>query len=273
MMAEQEIPLSGGTITPTVRVGESVRRVTGVWSLAVHALLQHLEAVGFNRAPRLLGIDLQGREMLSYIEGEAGYHDAERVHPPYLWSDAILSEAGQLLRLLHDATEDWTPPAHARWQLVYPDASQNEVICHNDFAPYNSIFQAGHLQAVIDFDMAGPGPRIWDVAYAAYRFVPLYSDTHCVEVGLTEPPDRGRRLRLFCDAYRLEKRQTLVKTIIRRVEAVQTMIVDRAMAGEAAFQGLVAEGHLEFYAGDLRFLTEQSQTLQAQLDDVRNYTR
>jgi len=32
------------------------------------ARLRHLEAVGFTGAPRFLGIDAAGREVLSYIE-------------------------------------------------------------------------------------------------------------------------------------------------------------------------------------------------------------
>jgi len=35
------------------------------------------------------------------------------------------------------------------------------------------VFRKGMPVALIDFDTAHPGPRIWDVAYAAYRFVPL----------------------------------------------------------------------------------------------------
>ena len=69
---EQEIPLSGGNITEVVRIGQAVHRATGPWSTAVHGLLQHLETQGFESAPRFLGTDQQGREMLSFIEGEVG---------------------------------------------------------------------------------------------------------------------------------------------------------------------------------------------------------
>ena len=36
----------------------------------VHALLKHLEDVGFAGAPRFLGIDSAGREVLTYVAGE-----------------------------------------------------------------------------------------------------------------------------------------------------------------------------------------------------------
>jgi hypothetical protein len=74
----EEIPLAGGVdnLGSVVRVGDTVRRPQRPTSAATHALLRHLESVGFEGAPRLLGVDEQGREVLSYIEGSA-------VLPPY----------------------------------------------------------------------------------------------------------------------------------------------------------------------------------------------
>jgi aminoglycoside phosphotransferase (APT) family kinase protein len=59
------------------------------------------------------------------------------------------------------------------WLNEYPDPERHEVICHNDFAPYNFVYSAGIPYAVIDFDLAGPGPRLKDLAYALYWMVPL----------------------------------------------------------------------------------------------------
>jgi aminoglycoside phosphotransferase (APT) family kinase protein len=39
----------------------------------------------------------------------------------------------------------------------------------------------GRPVALIDFDVAHPGPRAWDLAYAAYRFVPLTAGGHARE--------------------------------------------------------------------------------------------
>ncbi len=67
-----EVPLSGGDVTEgVVRVGDTVRRPLKATSSAVHALLRHLEAAGFDAAPRVLGIDELGREVLSFVPGEA----------------------------------------------------------------------------------------------------------------------------------------------------------------------------------------------------------
>ena len=52
----------------------------------------------------------------------------------------------------------------------------------------------GHPVALIDWDFAAPGPRAWDVAFAAYRFVPLVSDQAAVGLGVVLPvvrPGRG----------------------------------------------------------------------------------
>jgi hypothetical protein len=63
--------LAGGDVNVVVRVEDTVRRPTGRWSPAVHALLRHFESVGFDGAPRFLGIDDRGREILGYVEGVA----------------------------------------------------------------------------------------------------------------------------------------------------------------------------------------------------------
>ena len=61
--------------------------------------------------------------------------------------------------------DPWRAPAH----------EPVEVICHNDFAPYNLVFAGvtGRVVGVIDWDFASPGPRLWDLSYLAYRIVPL----------------------------------------------------------------------------------------------------
>ena len=64
-MLEPEIPLAGGADSTVGRVGQIVRRDGRPWSPAVLDLLQHVEREGFAGAPRALGFDDQGREVLS----------------------------------------------------------------------------------------------------------------------------------------------------------------------------------------------------------------
>ena len=56
---------ANGAFNTVVRIGDTVRRETGPWTTAVHALLRHLEETGYPYAPRVLGIDEQGKEILS----------------------------------------------------------------------------------------------------------------------------------------------------------------------------------------------------------------
>lgn len=105
-MTYNESPLHGGNISQVVRVGTTVRRHQGPWSVAVHGLLRHLEVQGFDGAPRFLGIDEQGREILSFIQGDVGNYPLQ----PSMWSDTALCRAGVLLRSMHDATVGYAPP-------------------------------------------------------------------------------------------------------------------------------------------------------------------
>ena len=104
---QAEIPLAGGDVTEgVVRVGDTVRRPVGPHSPLVHALLAHLESVGFEGAPRFLGIDGSGREVLSYIDGEV----AGRPRPPWIADETRLASVGRLVRAYDDAAASFTPP-------------------------------------------------------------------------------------------------------------------------------------------------------------------
>lgn len=248
LMSSQEIPLQGGNVTGAVRVGNTVRRATGPWSSAVHSLLQYLERRGFDGAPQFLGIDSQEREILSFIEGEVGNYPL----PLYMWSEAALVAVARFLRRYHDATLDFVAPTDAKWQSVYPDSNAHEVICHNDVAPYNMVYVQEQPHALIDFDYAGPGPRAWDMAYAAYRFVPLLhtENQELQHLDLTDPPMQKQRLQRFCAAYGISTTEVLA-LVEPRLQALCTTIIESANAGNPAFQKMLAEGHLAFYQREI----------------------
>lgn len=71
---EHEEELTGGNVSKVYRVGNTVRRELHSDRSKIHKLLLHLEMKGFPYAPKFLGIDDNGREILSFIEGEAGNH-------------------------------------------------------------------------------------------------------------------------------------------------------------------------------------------------------
>lgn len=246
-MPDSEI-LSGGNSNEVRREGNTVLRKMGAWSPFVHALLNYLTANGFTQAPRLIE-QRDGYERLSFVAGEVGHYPLQ----PYMQTDAVVVEAAQWLRRFHDLTEHFVMPPHAEFWLPPAPLGHAEVICHNDFAPYNCVFDNPHLVGVIDFDSASPGPRLWDIAYAVYRFAPLVADEHCRAMGWITPPDRAARLRLFCDAYGLDSpaRGDLLPLVRRRIEALMQFMRDTASNLD----------HLPTYQRDLDYL----QAHQAQL--------
>jgi tRNA A-37 threonylcarbamoyl transferase component Bud32 len=155
----EEVPLTGGALTDgVVRVGDTVRRPSGPTTDRVREVLLHLERVGFDAAPRWLGLDKQGREILTWIEGET-FADRGQMHP-YIgdppervtFSEEQVETAIRLLRRYHDTFGE-------------------EVICHGDFGPWNLVWRDGLPVAVIDFDDAYRGDPAEDVAYALRTFL------------------------------------------------------------------------------------------------------
>jgi len=59
------------------------------------------------------------------------------------------------------------------------------------------MFEDGRLTGVIDLDLASPGPRVWDMAYTAYRFVPL-TDPANPDAPFPGTDEQRRRLAAFC---------------------------------------------------------------------------
>ncbi|NJC68179.1 aminoglycoside phosphotransferase family protein [Planosporangium thailandense] len=253
-VSQPEIPLLGGNTSTVVRVGATVRRNAGPWTPSVHALLRHLEYVGFTGAPHALGIDERGREVLSYLEGECGEYPLA----PHWVTDEALVAVARMLRMFHDAQYGFRPARGAVWRSFGPPPPDTEVICHHDAAPHNVIWRPDGTLAMIDFDLASPGTRLYDVAYAAWTWVPLFTDRDSYTLGWTRP-SRPRRLRLFADAYGLtpRDRQRLLGTVRRRIVDHVEGIRRMAAAGEPAFVRIVRQGHLRRPARDLRLIDHE----------------
>ncbi|HEY8480975.1 MAG TPA: phosphotransferase [Spirillospora sp.] len=202
MAVNVEVPLSdGGVSEGVVRVGDTVRRPLRAHSPAVHGVLRHLESVGFDGAPRVLGIDERGREVLSWIPGEAPRGPLA----PQVVSEEALRGVGRLLRRYHDAVASYEAPEGAPWDTETSNLDEEpEVIGHCDVTPENVVFRDGRPVALIDFDLARPTTRLFDVVTTLRHWGPI-ADPADRDAALSRV-DVGRRLRVFCDAYGLEPR-------------------------------------------------------------------
>lgn len=245
--AEESQPttrLEGG-LSAVERVGETVLRSAGRWTPAVHALLGHLERVGFKGAPRTLGIDSAGREVLSFVVGDGPSH-----------SNDELERVARLVRRLHDSTETFEAPMDADWQFMVGAPRLGDVVCHNDLSPDNTIYDGhGAPRAFVDWDLAAPAPRIWDVAWAVYRFVPLYDDATCERLGYPIP-SRADRLRIFCEAYRLDARAELLATVCQRIRVLYDTARSWGEAGQPGWRDVWRDTHGEQWLGGLRYVEE-----------------
>jgi Phosphotransferase enzyme family len=237
--------LPGGNVsTGVVRAGHTVRRPAGPHTQAVHALLAHLHATGFEGAPRPLGIDEGGREVLSFIPGTVPWPDRFDLLEPGQW----LARAATLILAFHDAVAGFVPPADARWQVLIPAEGEPEIIAHHDLAPWNLV--VGPRWAFIDWDLAAPGTRLWDVAYAVHGFVPLSASPRW------QRGDAGTRVRVFADAYGLDERQRreLVPMLARRARAMYDFLARQAGAGAQPWAAMWDNGHGDAWRADADYI-------------------
>ena len=131
-------------------------------------------------------------------------------------------------------------PARTCGRSPRPPPFSGELISHNDLNLDNVVFRDGRAVALIDFDLASPGSRLWDVAGAVRLWAPLRPDHHIHD------ERRGRaldRLRLFVDRYDLadEDRERLVEAVRQSHTWIYDLIGGEVANGHAGFS--------DYYAG------------------------
>jgi hypothetical protein len=224
------LPLCGGTANRglVVRVGNTVLRPTAPCWRATHALLGHLDAAGFDGAPRVLAAG-PVTETLTYIAGRAAV-------PPLagdMRTDEALASVADLLRRYHRAAASFDPAGYA-WPRPVPARYVSGLVSHNDVHPANVVFSGGRAVALIDFDLAGPGSAEWDFAAAARSFVPLLDEADVLD-------DRaGRALErfgIFLAASGLPRasRLRVAGALVANHDWTYGLVSEAAAAGHAAF--------------------------------------
>lgn len=216
LCVDEETRLAGGNVGGAIRVGDTVRRPTGPWTPAVHALLRHLEGAGLDGIPQVLGIDESGREILSFLPGRSVDVDNEVV------SDALLAAGVSWLRRFHNAVRTYRPSGPVEWRGGPRTLGDDEIICHHDPGAYNWIVSGDRLVGVIDWDMAGPGRPLDDLAFMAWNSVPLYRPIPV--------RDAAHRLALMADTYGdVDPLDLMEHSVVRMTKAT-----DRIAAGQQA---------------------------------------
>ena len=192
-----EEPLGGGNnARQVVRVGGTVHRARDAGSGFAARVLAYLESAGYPHAPRYLGVDDCGRDILSYIPGQTTDHPSQRAEGAY-------TRGGAMLRLLHETT--------ARHRL----AAGRECVLHGDPGPFNTIFWQGLPAAFIDWSSCHPGDRLDDLGYMAW--------TWCIQsLGHVPIAEQARHLRELHDGYGGIEPENLLDAMMRS----QTRIVD-----------------------------------------------
>ncbi len=219
----EESVLGGGVVNEVVRIGDTVRRTPSQRSDFVRELLALFERAGWPGAPRFLGTDGHGREMFGYLEGRAAVTPRERAAAR---TDEALVEVARLVREFHDLTHGTAL------------AGDQDVVCHNDLAPKNTVYTAWRPTAFIDWDLAAPGERIHDLAHVCWQYLDLGP-------GVTDVRDTARRIRLICDAYGLDGRDGLLDTVLWWQDRCRSGIEAGALRGEPAMVRLCAQGAVE----------------------------
>ena len=241
---DKEIPLDCGNVAQgVVRVGNTIRKPVTPHTPATKALLDALEIAKVEGVPRFIQVDNKGRQSLDFVEGDTAF-------PPDMWtSDAALISSARLLRTIHDATiplRDQGLP----WAYHYPDKTQHDIIGHSDFAPYNMTFAVdGSVNGIFDFDLAGPAPRLRDLAYLAWWMVPLGQQDPSMATATTDDlVNQSQRLKHLCATYGVDAHQELLDMIDHVLHHMSDPDITTSMIGEAATAVLIAEGHLDHWA-------------------------
>ncbi|MEO8105945.1 MAG: phosphotransferase [Actinomycetes bacterium] len=221
-MVDEEVVLPGNT-GGAVRVGDTVRRPTGPWTPAVHALLEFLHP-RIPCVPKVFGFDDQGREVIEFLPGTVVDFRTEAL------TDGQLTSLTRWTKSFHNEIAGFSHPGPWRY---FPIAGANTV-GHNDIGPFNVCFDGDELAGVFDWDMAGPSTRLGDLAFLAWTAVPLAAPR--------EPQDVARRLRLLASVYAGPSALEILRATPPRIQVIIDGLPRAADAGDAGMANLVRNG-------------------------------
>lgn len=245
-----------GAVNVVQRIGDTIRRPTGPWTPAVHALLAHLESHDFPYAPRPLGLDADGREILGFLPGKAALNP----WPPVLRTDAGIVALATMVRAYHTAVQGFVPPPNARWFVPEVAWQPGQIIRHGDWGPWNTIWQEERLVGLIDWDFCEPGTCLEELAQVAWYCVPLRGADRIGGAGFTEMPNLRARLHLLCATYDTTPALVVAAlTVLQRKEMLRTTTL--AQRGLYPWTHFRARGDVEEFTAEAAWLTAHTAAL------------
>jgi hypothetical protein len=199
-----------GRMDGIVRIGDTVRRPGQTNTELVARVLRLLETEGVPWAPRFVGMDDEGREILSWISGSTGTSGDEM--------DLVV--LANIVRRLHDLTTG----------LV----EGFECVIHDDLQPRNVVVHGRVPVGLIDWEQARPGRRVEDVAKLCWSFIEPTPGRNPIEI--------GRDWRSLVQAYGLDPSGDLLSTAIAQIDACAKDIERESARGSLRHQALATRG-------------------------------
>jgi len=173
---EEEKVLAGGRITKNVtQKGNSVFRPCCSNSDFVHDVLLWLERKGSLISPYYKGINNDGREIITFLEGNSPNDLGD-------FSDDQLFRAGKIIKNIHELLKD------------YPGCMAGQTVCHNDLSPCNFMFKDNLPYAAFDWDTAKIGDPKDDLAYAVKMWCDIGNPDQTID-------DVNRKIKIMIKGY------------------------------------------------------------------------
>jgi len=244
--------LDGGREESIKRTGKKVHRPAQKWTPTVHKFLKSLRENGFYSAPIPFEINTSNEEVVSYIEGDVYNEEL----PASLQTDKTLLSIAKMMKSFHTSSIPFLDKIDGTEPWMLTPRTPVEVMCHGDIAPYNVVMKGKSASGIIDFDTIHPGPRIWDIAYTVYRWVPLMAPENPESYGNKD--EQLKRLSLFLVEYGelTDDEKTVLEVVIERLKYNVQFMEDQANAGDLNFQQNLEDGHHLGYLRDIEYVQE-----------------
>lgn len=257
-MAESEEKLTGGNTAESVlRVGETVRKPVTRATPAVHSFLRHLHASGLLSSPQALGMDEEGRQVLEFVPGP-------------MWNDSPrgrddLYRVGMMIRALHTAAASFAPFDGAEWD-AHSKPTGNELVCHNDLAPWNLVC-APERWVFIDWDASAPSTPLWDLAWSAISFPAFVPECNLEDV--------TPAMSALLDGYGLEpeRYEELIGLMVTRARDECAFIVEGAEAKQQPWERLHREEHHLYWGPVADWIERNASEIRDRLNSMHEADR